>query len=279
LLLRKTPEWIIIDHYALDKDWEMRIKDCTKNIMVIDDMANREHFCNVLLDQTFGRDKLEYKQLVPKNCKLLLGSDNSLLRPEFKALRSKAIKHRKQHDFIRNILVSMGGIDEENFTLKVLDIISLVEWEELPIITVVLTSKAPYLQEIYDNLHKYYFPIQVMIDVDNMAELMLKSDLAIGAGGVTSWERCCLALPTLLIVLAENQQKVAENLDKFGAVKMIKKDSKMKSNIINFIKELMMDKNAYLNMCDNAAKVCDGDGVYRTVKQMFLMDTVNNNDF
>ena len=278
VLVNKKIDWLIIDHYALDHIWEENLRPYVKKIMVIDDMEKRQHNCDILFDQTFGRKKLDYKKLVPNDCKLLLGSENALLRPNFAKVRPLALHRRDRYGSIGNILVSMGSMDEENITTRVLNALSLVKWKTLPNVSVVLTSNSPYLQEINNNLYKYNVPIKVLIDVPNMEELMLKSDLAIGAGGSTSWERCCLALPTILIVLSENQQKIGENLSKAGAAITLQKNDRMEYNIRHSIATLMQNKSIYMKICNSASKICDGNGVKKTVNKILSVNTGDSND-
>jgi len=265
-------DWLIIDHYALDHNWEKKLRSYAKKIMVIDDMANRIHSCDILFDQTYGRKELDYNKLIPADCKLLLGSENALLRPDFSKLRQKALKRREDYCMINNILISMGSMDEENITQDVLNAVTEFKWKSKKNITIVLASAAPHLQSIKKDLSQYNLSVNVLTDVINMAELMLEADLAIGAGGTTSWERCCLALPTILITLSENQQKIGENLAKVGATITLQKDSKMKKNIKLSIEKLIQDKASYMSMCHNAAKVCDGSGAKRTVEQMMKVE-------
>ena len=85
---------------------------------------------------------------------------------------------------------------------------------------------------------------------------MLDADLAIGAGGSSSWERCCLGLPTLLYVLAENQRKIAESLEKLGAVKIV---NNLKENLQNILDHFTF----WQTMSERAQIICDGDGVKR----------------
>ena len=267
-LTKKQPDWIIIDHYTLDQTWAKKLRPYTKKIMVIDDLANRIHDCDLLLDQTYGRDKSDYKNLVPDKSYFLLGSENALLRPGFKKLRALAIKRREEEPFIKKIMVSMGSMDEANITLKVLDSLSIIDWLQPPIINVVLASGAPHMKEVKKIAAKFNFPVNVLTDVLNMADLMLESDLAIGSGGTTSWERCCMGLPTVLIVLAENQKKIGENLAQVGATITLQQNDNMKQNIKQAFMMLMKDKKKYLEMSHNASKVCDGNGAQRTVEKL-----------
>ena len=236
-------DWLIVDHYLLDYVWEMELRPYSKKIMVIDDLADRNHDCDILLDQTFGRKESDYQKLILNKCVLLLGSENALLRSDFKKLRPLALSYRKGNNVVKNIIVSMGSMDTINITPKVLDSLSLVKWKVLPTVNVVLTSNAPYLEDIRRNVTKYDFTVNIRTDEINMAQLMLESDLAIGSGGTTSWERCCLALPTILIILANNQQKVGENLAEIGATITIQKNDMIEKNISNSIAMIINDKN------------------------------------
>ena len=172
----------------------------------------------------------------------------------------------------------MGGMDDENITLRILDAIDLIKLETTLNVIVVLGSGAPNLKNIKRNLHKYNFNVNLLIDVTNMAALMSEVDLAIGAGGTTSWERCCLGLPTILIVISEDQMKIGQNLSEIGAVITLQKNNTMEELIRKSINVLSKDRIKYLEMCHCSAKVCDGNGTKRTVEQVMKVDIGNNND-
>jgi UDP-2,4-diacetamido-2,4,6-trideoxy-beta-L-altropyranose hydrolase len=271
-------DWLIVDHYLLDYVWEMELRPYSKKIMVIDDLADRNHDCDILLDQTFGRKESDYQKLILNKCVLLLGSENALLRSDFKKLRPLALSYRKGNNVVKNIIVSMGSMDTINITPKVLDSLSLVKWKVLPTVNVVLTSNAPYLEDIRRNVTKYDFTVNIRTDEINMAQLMLESDLAIGSGGTTSWERCCLALPTILIILANNQQKVGENLAEIGATITIQKNDMIEKNISNSIAMIINDKNLYMEMCNSASRVCDGNGTKIISEKMLAVGLEGDND-
>ena len=277
ILAFKKIDWLIIDHYEIDKVWENKLRLHSKKIMVIDDMANRHHNCDILLDQTFGRKELDYKGLVPDYCNLLLGSENSLLHSSFKKLRQKALQRRKNYNNTNSILISIGSMDEKNITSRVLKALSSIIWKNNTVVNVVLTSSAPYLQAVIDSLFKYKYPVNVLIDVTNMAELMLESDLAIGAGGTTSWERCCLALPTVLIILAENQRNVGERLAQVGATITIQENDKLENNIKQAVTDIMQDKILYMDMSNKAAEVSNGDGVKRVAEKIISLSIGSKN--
>ena len=246
----KNTDLLIVDSYALDEIWHKQLRPYTKKIMVVDDLADRQFDCDVLLNQNLGTQIEDYKDKVPNDCELLLSCDYALLRPEFSNLREKALIKRKNTKEIKNILISMGGSDITNKTYDILQDIS----DDLNIV-VVLGSSSPHNKMII-SYAKDKENIKVVIDADNISGLMFDADLAIGAGGSTSWERCCLGLPTLLYVLAENQRKIAENLEQLDAVKIV---DNLKVNLQNILNNL----HFWQTMSESAQTVCDGIGVKR----------------
>ena len=211
-----TVEWLIVDHYALDVSWETLLRPhCTK-IMVIDDLADRRHDCDLLLDQNLGRDASDYTGLTPTDCELCIGPHFALLRPEFAELRAFSL-HRRTDPQLRQILITMGGVDQDNATGAVLNALATSPLPANAQITVVMGPHAPWLSDMKSTALKMPWPTKVKVGVKDMAQLMADSDLAIGAAGSTSWERCCLGLPSLMLVLADNQKMVAYALQRHGA--------------------------------------------------------------
>ena len=254
LKVEKT-NWLIVDHYALDEQWQKRIKPYCKKSMVIDDLADRKHQCDVLLDQTFGRQQKDYLALIPEGCELLLGSQYALLRPEFSKWREYSLERRSKPVF-KQLLINMGGVDVDNVTEKILDELRTCNLPNDINITVVMGGSAPHLEDIKSKANALPDKIEVKVDVDNMAEIMANADIAIGAAGSTTWERCCLGLPTIQIVVAKNQITIAKSLAERGAIKFlqsIKGVSRVISNPINWM----------LNVSNIARHVSDGLGVKR----------------
>ncbi len=245
----KNTDMLIVDSYSLGKEWHKQLRPFTNTIVVIDDLADKSFDCDILLNQNLGSDKEMYQNKVPKKCKLILGSEYALIRPEFLKYRSKSLFKRKSTREVKNILVSMGGSDNENITYKILQ-----KLDGNFNIVVVLGAISVHKEMI----EKYAVgkTIKVVFDVDNMAQLMFDADLSIGAGGATSWERCCLGLPTLMYITADNQKNVAKNLNKSGAVKIVR-------NLKSDLTEISSNFNLWINMSNQAAKVCDGMGGLR----------------
>ncbi|MEK9532811.1 MAG: UDP-2,4-diacetamido-2,4,6-trideoxy-beta-L-altropyranose hydrolase, partial [Alphaproteobacteria bacterium] len=245
----KVADLLIVDSYALSQVWHKQLRPYTKKILVIDDLANRQFDCDILLNQNFGIKRSAYEGKVRRDTELLLGCEYALLRAEFAEKRNEARIRRHQSSKITNILVSLGGSDIDNVTYDVLKQI-----DNTLNIVVVLGSASPHNKMIKDYAKKRN--IEVVIDADNMADLMLNADIAIGAGGSTSWERCCLGLPTLLCILAENQRSGAVQLEKQGAAAVIR-------DLANDLQAIMENPQYHKAMSDNAMSICDGLGCRR----------------
>lgn len=258
ILQATRPDWMIVDHYALDACWEQALAPNYGQLMVIDDLADRKHLCDLLLDQTFGRDSEDYHSLVPAGCRLLCGSQYALLRPEFAALRPYSLQRRSEPR-LRHLLITMGGVDKDNITGQVL--VALRE-SLLPAdcrITVVMGATAPWLVEVERLAQGMPWPTQVRVGVRDMARLMADSDLAIGAAGTTAWERACLGLPSLTIVVADNQRAGADALENAGCICKLE----LSENISSDLKEALVtivDAEMMVAISRSCAVLTDGLG-------------------
>jgi UDP-2,4-diacetamido-2,4,6-trideoxy-beta-L-altropyranose hydrolase len=261
------PDWLVVDHYALDVQWERSLNHYCRRLMVIDDLADREHSCQLLLDQTFERNANDYRELVPQHCKLLCGSTYALLRPEFAALRPYSLQ-RRLVPVLKQLLISLGGVDKDNFTCQVLD---MLKSSPLPAdcrIVVIMGSTAPWLADVKTVAGSLNWTTRVLVDVTNMAELMADSDLAIGAAGTTSWERCCLGVPSIILVTAENQAMIADTLIRAGAAFRITHANQFREQFATCLTQLLTNSNALVDLSASAAAKVDGEGVNRVLREL-----------
>lgn len=252
-VIHDNADLLIVDSYALDEVWHKQLKPHAKKIMVIDDLADRQFDCDVLLNQNLGSQKEDYQGKLPSDCELLLGCDYALLRTEFAELRKQTKEKRMNTKEIKNILINMGGSDNNNVTYDVLQQLN----DDFHVV-VVLGGASPHKKMINEFVKNKNIKVEVIINADNMAELMLKADLAIGASGTTSLERCCLGLPTLLYVLAENQKRIAENLEQLGATMIVR-------DLENDIQALVDDFSLWQFMSSKSQSICDGLGAEKVV--------------
>lgn len=264
-------DWLVVDHYALDVRWEEAVSNTYRHLMVIDDLADRPHRCTLLLDQTLGRKEADYKnQLQGIKTHTLLGPHYALLRPEFAQWRAYSMQ-RRQKTALQHVLITMGGVDKDNATGRILE--QLQKSNLLPgslELTVVMGPHAPWLQQVKEQATDMKFATHVLVGVNNMAQLMADSDLAIGAAGSTSWERCCLGVPSVILVLAQNQKEGAEALQREGAAVAIEH----LSDVPTIVHELLSMQNGepLRAMSNAAAAVTNGLGLEQVVNRMLTLN-------
>ena len=254
----KNIQWLIIDHYGVDARWEIQLRDNCRRLMVIDDLANRQHDCDLLLDQNLRVDaEARYKQLVSDTCKLMLGPSNVILRPSFD---NQSLRIRDGN--IKTILVYFGGNDIHNQAFSVARVL-----QKFPQIDadIVLGLNHPFRDNVYDAVTPN---LRIHESVD-MAEAMLRADLAIGVCGIAAWERCAMGLPTLVCVNANNQREDSESLHRLGAVECLGDSSDL--NVYDWIEAISRAINDPLRI----SKM--GQAAYEVVKghaenRKFLLD-------
>lgn len=256
------PQWLIIDHYAIDHRWEKLLRPQVGKIMVIDDLADRLHDCELLLDQNFGRTADAYGSLVPEGCNLLLGAQYALLRPEFAALREYSLNRRKNPSF-NQLLVTMGGVDKDNVTGDILNALKDCQLPDNFRIKVVMGPTAPWLVSVRQQAKKLAWDVDVKVNVKDMAQIMADSDLTIGAAGSTSWERCCLGLPSLVVCLAENQREVICALEKKGVALTLDIKALQKDGAPVLWSKLVLLKEELTTFTAVSAGVTDGYGAQK----------------
>jgi UDP-2,4-diacetamido-2,4,6-trideoxy-beta-L-altropyranose hydrolase len=260
-----VPDLIIVDHYALDYRWEGKLRSFAKKLMVIDDLADRFHNCDFLLDQNLYQNlESRYDKLVPEICHKFLGPRYALLRPEFAVNR---VNTGTRTGKLKKIFVFMGGEDPTNETHKVLDALKNILIKDISI-SVVLGGSDKYQHNLkmkFQKTHNFVF----FSNIANMAELMSESDLAIGGGGVTSWERCSLRLPAIIISLAENQVGIAKNLEMAGAAIYLGKSVNVSSDdISDTIVKLHGSPKVLKRMSQRAGSLIDGEGMRRVIERL-----------
>ncbi len=210
--LEIIPDWLIVDHYGIDSKWELILRPYVKKIMVIDDLANRPHDCDVLLDQNYTHKWDRYTDLVSDHCRLLLSPEYAILRPEFLKARKKLEQEGKLPFDPRKVFIFFGGVDPNNFTGSALSVLHKIG-DFAP--EVVIGASNPHRASIETQMQQ--FPEgNLHIQTDKMAEVMLKCSWYFGSGGSITWERMCLGLTGVVVPVAENQLECSVTLAKDG---------------------------------------------------------------
>lgn len=262
-------DWLVVDHYALDERWESLLRPYSNNLLVIDDLADRPHQCDLLLDQNLNRRSADYDHLCSQAAGRLIGTRYALLRPDFAELRDYSFARRNSAQ-LKHLLISMGGVDKDNATGALLN--AFISFDLPPGLrtTVVMGPHAPWLTEVRDQAAQMR-SVDVLVNAQNMAKIIAESDLAIGAAGTSAWERCCLGLPTLALVLAENQRGGAAALNAIGAISLLELGPNLPHDLSLKMRELQ-DTKCLRKMQEACRLVCDGLGVERVVEAMHCAD-------
>ncbi|OCH25513.1 UDP-2,4-diacetamido-2,4,6-trideoxy-beta-L-altropyranose hydrolase [Aliivibrio sp. 1S128] len=255
-------DWLIVDHYGLDACWEEYFLSKGIKVGVIDDLVNRTHSSLFLLDQTCGRVEEEYKGLVSPGTMLFVGESYCLLRDEFFQLRNSAISRRKQLKTVRKLLINFGSTDPTGHTLKALKGLKRYAVETDVEVLIVVGSACPFIDEIKEASESLAYKVKLYIDSTSMAELIKDSDLAIGAAGVSTWERCFLGLPTLLVKTAENQTDVVQRVIRSGAAIGYFEDLECENSLLLALKNIEKD---YSNVSESALNMDIGGGLDKVI--------------
>lgn len=261
-----SPDWLVVDHYALDADWERLLRASTRRVLAIDDLANRPHDCDLLLDQNWFGDETErrYDGLVNARCTRLLGPRYAVLQPIYPELR-KVLPPRD--GFIRQVLVFLGGVDSSNQTTKALQALSAPDLRDLEVHVVVGNAnlhEAEIEKLVANRPHTALFR-----DLPNLAGLMARTDLALGAGGATTWERCCLGLPSIVVAVAENQRGFTTTLAKQGVQQYLGLAGEVEPIAWTLaVQQLRKSREQVRAYAVAAQRMTDGLGVYRVAAIM-----------
>jgi UDP-2,4-diacetamido-2,4,6-trideoxy-beta-L-altropyranose hydrolase len=252
-------DWLIVDHYGLDARWERHLRARAAKIMVVDDLADRPHDCDLLLDQNAQDEtKDRYAALVPAGTRRLIGPRYALLRPQFAAARNR----RRRDGRVGRVLVFMSATDAEGASLLALDALAMGRPASLPV-DIVIGRACPHLQAIETRAVARGRTV-VHVDTDEMAALCLDADLAIGAGGVAALERCCLGLASLTLSIAANQEAGLSALQAAGAVRHLGPIKAWTAAALSReIAALTDDDRALSSLSEKAAALVDGAGAQR----------------
>lgn len=257
-------DWLITDHYAIDRRWHAIQRPHVSHIMAIDDLADRAHDCDLLLDQNelSGTDD-RYRTLVPARCTLLLGPRYALLRPEFAEWRRKLpTVPRAAHRF----LICFGGSDPGNHTAMA---IAALDQLTFKFSADVVVGSAHAGKEAIAGLCRSRPGLTFHCQTERMAELMANATLAIGAGGSMAWERLCLGLPSIIVAIEGNQVAAAENLARLDLACYVGLGARVSAELMAEAIRKLISNAAHLgDMRQRALVTVDGLGTERVVASL-----------
>lgn len=254
---------LIVDLYSCDATYEKSFRPFVKSIVVIDDLANRSHDCDLLVDVTYGREARHYQKLVSKDCQILSGTQYALLSEEFAKSR---VVEAALFDAL-NVHVFFGGSDAQNFTLR----FSQLFLSSIKNIRLTLVTGAFYkFSDTLEALKKTH-PDQVKIysNTKNMASTMVSCNVAIGAPGITTWERACMGLPSVYLATADNQIPILKQLQQEGFCEFLGMASEIKDeDFVGDIEIIFKNKVALQRMRQISFDAVDGLGATRVASEI-----------
>ena len=263
------PDWLIVDHYALDRRWQLRLRHSSKKILVIDDMAEKPHECDLLLNENFlpGTER-SYERLVPQNTRLLLGPKYALLRTEFREVR-KEMKPRDGR--VKRILVFYGGVDPTNETGKTLEALAGLNRRDIHV-DVVIGSANPYRENVQAKI-KQLPDAALHLQLPHLADLISRADLALGAGGSTIWELLFFGVPALVTTTADNQVESVRYMNENGLVIWLGAAQHVGVNQVkNTLREMVVQVKLLRRLSEAGWEMVDGWGVDRLASEIGVVD-------
>lgn len=256
-------DWLVVDHYALDIRWEDAMRPYANHIMAIDDLANRAHNCDLLLDQICTEDLLRYEGLLPGRCRKLFGSKYALLRPEFSAARSHP---EFPKEFVNNNIVHVffGTSDKEGHTMR----FSRLLLEHFPDLRLKIAVGGSFIHQgsLSDMASQFGERVVWQQGVTDMAAHMRDCSLAVGTPGMSTWERACMGLPAAHLTNAASQVDILLSLKESGFCELLGHvgsitDEAFVAGMENFLGE----RQRLVHMRQLGLESVDGKGVERVI--------------
>jgi len=264
VLAAQSDSWVVLDGYHFDQAYQKRIKEGGNRLLVIDDMAHLDNYvADLVVNQNIYAAQLNYP--CEPNTRLLLGTEFVLLRKEFWPWRGWK---REIIGKGRKVLVTMGGSDPNNQTIKIIHALEFLNLEDLEIVVIIGASN-PYYRIIKSVISGSKRKIRLVQNVTNMPELMSWADVAVIAGGSTSWEAAFLGLPCVQLVIAENQQRIADELKKANVVLNLGwYEGVVSEHITKALSHLLGDIKQRRKLSNNGQYLVDGNGYKRILSFM-----------
>jgi UDP-2,4-diacetamido-2,4,6-trideoxy-beta-L-altropyranose hydrolase len=258
------PHWLVVDHYGLDRRWERALRAHARRIMAIDDLADRAHDCEMLLDQNLTNPRhARYRQLLPAGATQLLGCRYALLGAEFARVRAAALARRRGQ--LERVLISMGGTDPSNDTARALDGLQRSRCAGIAV-DVVIGAANPHRAALEARCSRVP-GCTLHVQTARMADLMTQADLAISGGGSTTWERCALGLPAIAVSQSQDQVAIARAMAEAGGQMLLGPSADVRA--ADYAGALDgMTAAALRDMSAAAAGLCDGEGAERVATQL-----------
>ena len=258
---RFHPHVVVVDHYGAGQGEEAALKRELRHVVVLDDLANRKHYCELLVDPGYGRRAEAYRLLAPPHATLLTGPAYALVRPEFAAARQRAMSRRAKHGPVARALVALGMTDIGGVTERVVRaLVPALDDVRLDVVVGGEAASLPGLRALAADDRR----IHLWVDDAEMATLTASADIAIGAGGSSVWERAVVGLPSVTVILADNQRVMIEHMADAGFTRGLDADAPaFEARLVDAWRRLAGDAALRWRLTQRSADLCDGHGAAR----------------
>lgn len=263
------PDWLIIDHYQIGEDWERKIRSAVAKIMVIDDLADRSHDCDLLLDQNlYPHYASRYAELVPRSCQCLLGPHYLILRDEFRSIDRQAPKPLPSQEIALKILLTFGGSDPLSLTERVLRTLNIISSNYQNFEVRVLLGKSFSRQEsLVELIKNLSFSVEILTEITEIMPQFQWADCVISAGGLTNYELAYVGLPSLIIAAVDAQAEVAAEMARLNIHQYAGHSDKL--NETQFITKIENFLNNFLHLNSQPNIQIDANGIDRILSHLF----------
>lgn len=261
-------DWLVVDHYGLDQRWERAMRPWCDRLIAFDDLANRPHDVNFLLDPAWPPDPERYQRLVPREAVLLLGPHYALMSSDITELHSQT----RRPDENPSVLVFFGGSDPTDLTGRTMN---ALHHRDLAGVTtdVVIGASNPHAHSIRQMANDMPF-VTVHDAAPSLAPLLARNTLGVGAGGVSMWERMCAGIPSIVVSLAENQVPSTQGIASQGVIDYLGPDASVSSaDLASALTALLRDPNRRKQMSDQGRAFVDGRGASRVAETLMPSDS------
>lgn len=259
---------LIVDHYGVAETWIDIIKPLVGGLVFFDDLAQRSLNVDWVINQNIGWEESDYHGLVNAETRLLIGPGFAALSDTYANMSKSFVRYYDPTGILR-ILISLGGADAHNVSKQIASVLCKLNLKREFKITIVAGHMNPNLQELQQFCGSQKGKVSLVTGANDLAEIYAEHDIAIGAVGSSSWERCCLGLPSILVAIADNQIPAAKELHRLGAGYYLENFNENLEEKLGRQIVFLEDANNWQKMSEIAAGICDGRGSQRIANILF----------
>ena len=269
---RPRAEWVVVDDYAADASSDRALRRFAERVLVLDDHASRVRDADLLLSQALTRTVEDYADRVPDGCTILVGPHHALVRPEFGS-HVRAATSDPTSSVVCKVFVAMGGTDAGNTLDRVLTALARLAPEKRPVVHVMISTLSRAADRLDALLERLPYECVVHRDLQDPVALMADCDVAVTAGGMTSFELATLGVPSVIVPSTPLEAEVARVLAQHAEMSVIEaEDPEWERALLSALGSIGRHSR------ETGPRVFDGGGAGRVVRVMERMTETPDHD-